>query len=332
MEQKNKIQWVQAPRLLDQMQAVLRVKHYSLRTEKSYLQWARRFILFHHKRHPREMGAEEVRDFLSFLAVKQRVSASTQNQALNALVFLYKHVLNQELGIVDAVRARRSRYLPTVLTREETQRIFSQLAGESRLICGLLYGSGLRLMECLRLRVKDLDFAAGRITVRDGKGFKDRVTVLPESLVQELQKHLVRVKALHEDFLRRGLGGVELPYALERKYPGAGREWGWQYVFPARNVSSDPRTGARRRHHVHESVPQRAVRKAVRLAAIPRPVGCHTFRHCFATHLLEAGTDIRTVQELLGHKDLNTTMIYTHVMQKPEINVKSPLDAGMQLP
>jgi len=246
MEQENKIQWVRGPRLLDQMRAVLRVKHYSLRTEKSYLQWARRFILFHRKRHPREMGAEEVRAFLSYLAIRQRVSASTQNQALNALVFLYKHVLNQELGSIDAVRARRSRYLPTVLTREETQRVFSQLSGESRLICSLLYGSGLRLMECMRLRVKDLDFAAGRITVRDGKGFKDRITVLPESLAPELKKHLIRVKALHEDFCKRGLGGVELPYALERKYPRAGQEWGWQYVFPARNVSSDPRSGARR--------------------------------------------------------------------------------------
>jgi integron integrase len=328
MEQQGTAGQGSSPRLLDRMRSVLRIKHYSLRTEKSYLHWARRYILFHRKRHPRDMGAEEVRSFLSFLAVDQRVSASTQNQALNALVFLYKHVLNRELGIVDAVRARRSRYLPTVLARGETQRVLSQLSGESRLICGLLYGSGLRLMECLRLRVKDLDFGAGRITVRDGKGFKDRVTVLPQTLATELQEHLVRVKALHEDFCRRGQGGVELPYALERKYPRAGQEWGWQYVFPARNVSVDPRSGTRRRHHVHESVPQRAVRRAARLAAIPRPVGCHTFRHCFATHLLEAGTDIRTVQELLGHKDLNTTMIYTHVMRKPEINVKSPLDGG----
>jgi integron integrase len=322
----------QGPKLLDRMRSVLRVRHYSLRTEKSYLQWVKRYILFHHKRHPRDMGDEEVRSYLSFLAVKRQVAASTQNQALNALVFLYKHVLNRELGAIDAVRARRSHYLPTVLTSKETQQVLSQLTGESRLICSLLYGSGLRLLECLRLRVKDLDFAAGWVIVRDGKGFKDRITVLPESLAPELTKHLVRVKALHEDFCKRGLGGVELPYALERKYPRAGREWAWQYVFPARNVSSDPRSGARRRHHVHESVPQRAVRRAVRLAGISRPVGCHTFRHCFATHLLEAGTDIRTVQELLGHKDLNTTMIYTHVMQKPEINVKSPLDCEQAAP
>jgi len=213
-----------------------------------------------------------------------------------------------------------------VLTQEETQGVLSLLSGVNHLIVSLLYGSGLRLMECLRLRVKEIDFAAKHIIVRDGKGFKDRVTILPESVIPELQEHLVRVKALHEDFLRLGHGDVELPYALIRKYPNAGREWGWQYVFPARNISTDPRTGARRRHHIHESVLQRAVKRAVRLSGISKPVGCHTMRHCFATHLLELGSDIRTVQELLGHKDVKTTMIYTHVMQKPGINVKSPLD------
>ena len=241
-------------------------------------------------------------------------------------MFLYKHVLKKELGVIDAVRARRPKRLPVVLTREETQGVLSLLSGINHLIVSLLYGSGLRLMECLRLRVKDIDFAVKHIIVRDGKGFKDRVTILPESIIPELKEHLVRIKALHEDFLRRGYGDVELPYALIRKYPNAGREWAWQYVFPARNISTDPRTGARRRHHIHESVLQRAVKRAVRLSGIAKPVGCHTCRHCFATHLLESGTDIRTVQELLGHKDVKTTMIYTHVMQKPGINVQSPLD------
>ena len=272
------------------------------------------------------MGGREVQPFLSHLAVNRKVSASTQNQALNSLVFLCKHVLKKELGVIDAVRARRPRRLPVVLTQEETQEVLSLLSGEKHLIVSLLYGSGLRLMECLRLRVKDIDFAAKYIIVRDGKGFKDRVTILPESVVPELKEHLVRVRALHEDFLRRGYGDVELPYALIRKYANAGGEWAWQYVFPARNISTDPRTGARRRHHIHESVLQRAVKGAVRLSGIAKPVSCHTCRHCFATPLLESRTDIRTIQELLGHKDVNTTMIYTHVMQKPSINVQSPLD------
>jgi len=308
------------------MRRIVRVKHYSLRTEKSYVHWVRRYIFYHNKRHPQEMGAGEVQSFLSYLAVNQRVSASTQNQALNALVFLYKHVLKKELGAIDAVRAWRPKRLPVVLTREEAQRVLSLLSGVKHLVFSLLYGSGLRLMECLRLRVKDIDFAAKYIIIRDGKGFKDRVTILPESVVPELKEHLVRVRALHEDFLRRGYGDVELPYALIRKYPNAGQEWAWQYVFPARNISTDPRTGTRRRHHIHESVLQRAVKRAVTLSGIAKSVGCHTMRHCFATHLLESGTDIRTVQELLGHKDVKTTMIYTHVMQKPGINVRSPLD------
>ena len=314
------------PKLLDRMRQVMRVKHYSLRTEKSYVYWVRRYIFFHNKRHPQEMGEKEVQSFLTNQAVDKRVSSSTQNQALNAAVFLYKHVLKKELGVIDEVRARRPKRLPVVLTREETQGVLSLLSGINHLIVSLLYGSGLRLMECLRLRVKDIDFAVKHIIVRDGKGFKDRVTILPESIIPELKEHLVRIKALHEDFLRRGYGDVELPYALIRKYPNAGREWAWQYVFPARNISTDPRTGARRRHHIHESVLQRAVKRAVRLSGIAKPVGCHTCRHCFATHLLESGTDIRTVQELLGHKDVKTTMIYTHVMQKPGINVQSPLD------
>ncbi len=315
-----------APKLIDRMRQIMRIKHYSLRTEKSYVHWVRRYIFYHNKRHPQEMRAGEVQSLLSYLAVSRRVSASTQNQALNALVFLYKHVLKMELGDIDAVRAWRPKRLPVVLTRDEVQRVLSLLSGVNHLVVSMLYGSGLRLVECLRLRVKDIDFAANHIIIRDGKGFKDRVTILPESVVPELREHLVRVKALHEDFLRRGYGDVELPYALNRKYPNAGREWAWQYVFPARNISSDPRTGARRRHHIHESVLQRAVKRAVKLSEIAKSAGCHTMRHCFATHLLESGTDIRTVQELLGHKDVKTTMIYTHVMKKPGIDVRSPLD------
>jgi len=306
----------------------MRLKHYSLKTEKSYVHWVRRFILFHKKRHPQEMGAPEVQAFLNYLAVDQHVSASTQNQALNALVFLYKHVIKKELGTIDAIRAQRPKRLPVVLTREENQKILSLLSGGNHLMASMLYGSGLRLMECLRLRIKDIDFSAKHITVRDGKGSKDRVTILPETIIPELSQHLVRVKALHDDFLQRGYGEVELPYALVRKYPNAGREWAWQYVFPAKNISTDPRTGARRRHHIHESVLQRAVKHAVRLSGIPKHGGCHTMRHCFATHLLESGVDIRTVQELLGHKDVKTTMIYTHVMQKPGIDIRSPLDEG----
>jgi len=306
----------------------MRLKHYSLKTEKSYVHWGRRFILFHKKCHPQEMGAPEVQAFLNYLAVDQHVSASTQNQALNALVFLYKHVIKKELGTIDAIRAQRPKRLPVVLTREENQKILSLLSGGNHLMASMLYGSGLRLMECLRLRIKDIDFSAKHIIVRDGKGSKDRVTILPETIIPELSQHLVRVKALHDDFLQRGYGEVELPYALVRKYPNAGREWAWQYVFPAKNISTDPRTGARRRHHIHESVLQRAVKHAVRLSGIPKHGGCHTMRHCFATHLLESGVDIRTVQELLGHKDVKTTMIYTHVMQKPGIDIRSPLDEG----
>ena len=247
-------------------------------------------------------------------------------QALNALVFLYKQLINKELGTIDAVRARRPKRLPVVLTNTEVYSVLSFLSGTPAIMVTLLYGGGLRLMECHRLRVKDIDFEQRQITVRDGKGFKDRITVLPESVIPEIEKHLERTKALHQVFTARGYGEVELPYALERKYPNAKYEWGWQYVFPAKNVSSDPRTGARRRHHVHESTLQRAVKKAVKLTEITKHVGCHTFRHCFATHLLESGSDIRTVQELLGHTDVKTTMIYTHVMNRPGIHVRSPAD------
>ena len=299
---------------------------YSIRTEEAYLNWIRRYILFHHKRHPREMGAPEVQTFLTHLAVDENVAASTQNQAFSALLFLYREVLHQELGLVDAMRAKKPKRLPTVLTKQEVQRLFQQMSGTHLLMARLLYGSGLRLMECVRLRVKDLDFEYRTITVRDGKGNKDRVTILPQSLVVPLQDHLRLVKRTHEEDLAKGYGTVYLPYALERKYTNANREWIWQYVFPADRLSVDPRSGVVRRHHIHESSLQKAVRAAAQAAGIPKRVSPHTLRHSFATHLLEAGYDIRTVQELLGHKNVKTTMIYTHVINRGPYAVRSPLD------
>jgi integron integrase len=302
---------VRKPKLLEQVRSTLRVNHYSLRTEEAYLQWIRRFILFHGKRHPAEMGAAEIGGFLSHLAVEGDVSASTQNQALNAIVFLYKHVLKTDLGdFSQFTRAKRPRKLPVVLTQEEVARLLDALEPPFWLMATLLYGSGLRLMDCLRLRVKDLDFGYQQIVVRDGKGNKDRVTVLPMTAIEPLRVHLQTVRALHRQDLANGLGRVWLPQALERKYPNAAREWGWQYVFPAADVSTDPRSGTVRRHHVHESLLQRAIKAATRRAGIAKPATPHTLRHSFATHLLESGTDIRTVQELLGHEDVSTTMIY----------------------
>ncbi|RMD59574.1 integron integrase [Candidatus Parcubacteria bacterium] len=314
-------------KLLDRVRDAIRRKHYSTRTEQAYVYWIKRFIFFHNKRHPREMGAPEIEAFLTHLAVNENVAASTQNQALSALLFLYREVLKHPIeGEINAARAKRPKRLPTVLTREEVRRVLDAMSGTQRLVAQLLYGSGLRLLEALRLRVKDLDFAQHQIVVRDGKGFKDRVTILPESLVQPLQEHLKRVKLIHEQDLDHGYGTVYLPYALERKYPNANREWIWQYVFPATTLYKDPRTGAMRRHHLHESSVQKAVRQAAKLAGLNKRVTPHTFRHSFATHLLEAGYDIRTVQELLGHKDVKTTMIYTHVMNKGPYAVRSPLD------
>jgi integron integrase len=313
-------------KLLDQVRDAIRVKHYSLRTEKTYVDWIKRFVLFHNKRHPREMGATEIEQFLTHLALNENVAASTQNQALSAILFLYRDVLHQDLGNINAVRAKKPKRLPVVLTRDEVQRILTHLSGEYRLMAQLLYGSGLRLIECIRLRVKDIDFAQGQIIVRDGKGGKDRVTMLPASIVQPLQEHLQRVKRLHDQDLARGCGTVHLPYALERKYPNANREWGWQYVFPSDRLSTDPRSGKTQRHHLDESGLQKAVRQAAQRANIHKPVGCHTFRHSFATHLLQNGYDIRTVQELLGHKDVKTTMIYTHVLHRGGLAVRSPLD------
>jgi len=313
-------------KLLDQMRDVLRTQHYAIRTEHAYVDWARRFILFHQKRHPTEMGRAEIEAFLTYLAVDRHVAASTQNQALSALLFLYKAVLRQEVGSVDAVRARKPKRLPTVLTKTEALQVLNAMVGVSQVMAKLLYGSGVRGLECVRVRVQEVDFAQHILLVRDGKGEKERITMVPETLVAPFQEHLVRVKQLHTKDLAEGYGAVYLPYALERKYPNANREWGWQYVFPAKSRSADPRTGAERRHHLDESSLQKAVRAAARLAGIDKHVTCHTFRHSFATQLLEAGYDIRTVQALLGHQDVKTTMIYTHVLNRGAKAVRSPLD------
>ena len=314
-------------KLLDQTRDVLRLKHYSLRTERSYCDWIERFIRFHHLRHPSEMGAEEITQFLTHLARVGNVAAATQNQALSAILFLYEQVLKQNVSwIEDVERAKKPKRIPVVLTRDEVHKIFAHLHGMSRLMAGLLYGSGLRLMECVRLRVKDVDFGYARITVRDGKGAKDRVTMLPVNMATALERHLMKVRAQHEQDLGDGFGEVYLPDALERKYRGASRTWAWQFVFPSARISVDPRTTTRRRHHVDENVLQVAVKKAVRASGITKPATCNTLRHSFATHLLENGYDIRTVQELLGHKDVSTTMIYTHVLNRPGLGVKSPLD------
>lgn len=303
------------------------MRHYSHRTEKAYVDWIRRFILYHGKRHPREMGGLEVAQFLSHLASERRVSSATQSQALAALLFLYKRVLNVALPwIDDVVRAHRPKRLPVVLRKDEARLVIDNLSGVHWLIASLLYGSGLRLLEALRLRIKDIDLYHRRVVVRSGKGFKDRMTVLPALLVQPLRAHLDRIRSLHDQAIRQGYGGAELPYALARKYPNADMSWGWQYVFPANKPSVDPRTGVRRRHHILEDTVQRQVRFAARTAGIERPVSPHTFRHSFATHLLEDGYDIRTVQELLGHKDVKTTQLYTHVMAPGANPVRSPLD------
>lgn len=315
------------PRLVDQVREAIRVRHYSLRTEEAYVRWVIRFVKFHGKRHPSELGTAEIVAFLSDLAVRQKVAAATQNQALNALVFLYREVLGDEFpDVEEVVRAKRPKRLPVVLTREEVRQVLEHMEGTPSLVAGLLYGAGLRLLEALRLRVKDLDFAGGQLVVRDGKGQKDRISVLPSRLVEPLRLHLKGVRATHQIDMSAGYGAVYLPNALARKYPNAARSWGWQYVFPAPRRSRDPRSGAVRRHHLHETSIQKAVRHAVRAAGITKPASCHTFRHSFATHLLEDGYDIRTVQELLGHTDVRTTMIYTHVLNRGGRGVLSPLD------
>jgi integron integrase len=305
----------------------LRRLHYSIRTEETYCDWVKRFVRFHDRRHPRDMGAPEVEAYLTHLAVVGKVSASTQNQALSALLFLYRQVLLVELPWLDGVvRAKVSKRLPVVLTREEVQAVLSRMQGTPALFTRLLYGTGLRMIECARLRVKDVDFARKEILVREGKGFKDRVTMLPQSLAVSLREHLVRVRELHQRDLEKGLGEVYLPFALARKYPNAGREWAWQYVFPSSTLSRDPRSTRIGRHHADEKAIQRGMRQALREAGIAKPATPHTLRHSFATHLLEGGYDIRTVQELLGHSDVSTTMIYTHVLNKGGRGVASPLD------
>jgi integron integrase len=315
------------PRLLDRVREAVRARHYSRRTEKTYVAWIRRYILFHGKRHPAEMGAAEVTRFLTSLAVDGHVAASTQNQALSALLFLYREVLDQDLPwLDDVVRAKGARRLPVVLTRADVRAVLRELHGTPRLMALLMYGAGLRLLECARLRVQDVDFASNRIVVRGGKGDKDRVTMLPATAKADLARHLASVKRQHECDLLRGAGWVELPWALARKYPNAGREWAWQWVFPATRVYVDRVTGQRRRHHLHESVMQRAVREAARRAGIAKRATCHAFRHSFATHLLEDNHDIRTVQELLGHRDVSTTQIYTHVLNRGPGGVRSPAD------
>jgi len=312
---------------MDQVRGRIRFKHYSFRTEQTYLEWIRRFIRHFGNRHPNEMGALEVQQFLTHLAVAGRVAASTQNQAKSALLFLYKEVLEADLPWLDDVEsAKMPKRLPVVLTQDEVMAILYRMEGTRALIARMLYGTGMRIMECLRLRVKDVIFERGEILIRDGKGAKDRVTMLPSSLSLALRNHLVRVRALHHQDLAVGLGEVYLPYALARKYPSAGREWMWQYVFPSSKLSVDPRTGVVRRHHLQDQAIQRAIRQAAFDAGIDKPATPHTLRHSFATHLLESGYDIRTVQELLGHADVATTMIYTHVLNRGGRGVASPLD------
>jgi len=315
------------PRLLDRVREAIRVRHYSYRTEQQYVAWIRRYILFHQRRHPSELGGAEVESFLSHLATQRQVAAATQAQALAAILFLYKHVLNLDLPwLGNVVRATRPKRMPLVLNRSEVRRVLAGLDGQYLLIASLLYGSGLRVLEALRLRVKDVDLERGILMVRNGKGAKDRVTVLPDSLREPLARQLAAVRERHAYARVHGFAGVELPDALQRKYPRAHLEFGWQYVFPATRPSRDPRTGAWRRHHLLLEAVQRRVKRAVQASGIDKPASCHTFRHCFATHLIEAGADIRTVQELMGHASVKTTQIYTHVLNRGGIAVRSPLD------
>jgi integron integrase len=315
------------PKLLDQVRQAIRTRQYSYKTEKAYVGWIKRFIFFHNKRHPAEMSEVEIARFLSSLATDRRVSASTQNQALNSILFLYREVLGKDIGYVNGViRAKRPHRLPVVLTREEIKALLCRLDGTDWLMAMLLYGAGLRLMECCRLRVKDIDLSQNQILVRAGKGNKDRHTMLPVAVKEPLAKQLEIGRQQHRHDLERGLGRVALPNALDRKYPNAGREWGWQWIFPATRYYVDRVTGGRYKHHLHESVIQKAVNESARKAGIPKPATCHSLRHSFATHLLEDGYDIRTVQELLGHRDVSTTMIYTHVLNRGGRGVYSPAD------
>jgi integron integrase len=317
-------------KLLDQARDIMRQKHYSRKTEQNYIHWLKRYIFFHHKRHPEGMDVKEIEEFLTHLAVKEKVSASTQNQAFNAILFLYRRVLgvSMEEKNISAIRAVRKKNIPVVLTKEEVVKLLSLMNGMTQLMAKILYGSGLRVMECVRLRVQDIDFGMGEITVREGKGFKDRLTILPDILSQSLQEQIERVRIQHQEDLKIGLGSVSLPYGLERKFKNAHKDLGWQFMFPAKNIAVDPQTKIKRRHHIHESALQRGVKLAAKRAGIVKRVTPHTLRHSFATHLLMDGSDIRTVQELLGHKDVSTTMIYTHVLRQKGIRtVRSPLDS-----
>jgi integron integrase len=317
----------QPPKLLEQLKQALRARHYSPRTESTYCQWVKRYIFFHNVRHPAEMAEPEINAFLTHLAVRHKVSSSTQNQALAALLFLYRHVIGREIGdLGEVIRAKKPKRIPVVMTREEVKLVLDNLSDDKWLAASLMYGAGLRLMECMRLRVQDIDILKSQILVRKGKGAKDRITMLPDSLKIPLRSHLVRVKAIHDQDLNDGLGRVEMPAALDRKYPNASREWRWQWVFPQANRWRNPKTGEQGRHHMDESLVQKAVREAVIKASLVKRVTCHTFRHSFATHLLESGYDIRTVQELLGHEDVKTTMIYTHVLNRGPAGVQSPFD------
>ncbi len=325
---ERRAQGPRGPRLLDQVRIAIRARHHSPRTEKAYVGWIRRYILFHGKHHPQDLGAAEIAAFLSHLATRGRVSASTQNQALSSLLFLYREVLRSGVaGLGEIVRAKRPVRLPTVLTRAEVEALLAHMSGVPRLVAALLYGGGLRLLEALQLRVKDVNLERYEILVRDGKGQKDRVTMVPELVKEPLRAHLTRVRSQHESDLARGLGCAPMPAALARKYPAAEREWGWQWVFPAARFYRDAATGKRHRHHLHESVIQKAVREAALRARISRPASPHALRHSFATHLLEAGYDIRTIQELRGHSDVTTTMIYTHVLNRGGHGVRSPFDS-----
>ncbi len=314
-------------KLLDLVRQKIRLKHYSIRTEEAYVSWIKRYIFFHDKKHPKDMGKEEIEAFLTDLAIKGKVAASTQNQAFNALVFLYKQVLGIDLeDKINAMRAKGPKRVPTVLTVDETFALLDAMTGVHQLIAKILYGCGLRSIECARLRVKDIDFGLNQIIVRDGKGNKDRITVFPEDIKGALAEHLNYVKKLHEKDLQDGYGTVYLPNALSRKYKNADKEWGWKYVFPSKTLSIDPRNGIKRRHHIHLNSIHKSLKNACRLAGIVKPVSAHTLRHSFATHLLQDGYDIRTIQELLGHKNVETTMIYTHVLNKGGRAVHSPLD------
>lgn len=320
-------------KLLDQVRQRLRLKGYSIRTEKSYTEWIRRYILFHNKRHPKDMDKKEIEAFLSHLVLERNVAPSTQNQAFNAILFLYDQVLEIKMpDNIQSIRSKKPVRVPTVMTREETRKVISLMSGIHQLMAKVMYGCGLRALECMRLRVKDVDFALNQTIVRDGKGKIDRITVLPDGIKPDIEAHLRLVQQVHRQDLRNGLGRVYLPYALARKYPNADKQWGWQYVFPSKTLSDDPRSGIKRRHHMHESSIRKAIQQAAKLSGIVKPIGCHTLRHSFATHLLMDGYDIRTVQELLGHKDVSTTMIYTHVLNRGGRGVVSPLDSIADLP